>query len=88
MVGEPAPTAITVNRSDIILLKELQKAVNIAQSIAILFALFIHHAMLEVRRSEIVDFDLEIFDGDAPDSYCFVYSTRNCSGASLADCRF
>ena len=66
MVGEHAATAITVNRSDIILLKELQKAVNIAQSIAILFALFIQRAMVEVRRSEIVDFYLEIFEGDAP----------------------
>ena len=64
MVGEPAPTAITVNRSDIILL--LQNAVNISESTAILFALFIQRAMVEVRRSEIVDFYLEIFEGDAP----------------------
>ena len=64
MVGEPAPTAITVNRSDIILL--LQNAVNISESTAILFALFIQPVMVEVRRYEIVDFDWEIVEGDAP----------------------
>ena len=39
---------------------------NIAQSTAILFALFIQPVIVEVRRYEIVDFDLEIVEGDAP----------------------